>query len=412
MRILSFSYCFPNQANPTFGVFVEHRLAAMARRADLRVVSPSPWFPASGWIRGTRTTHEESWHGVRVYRPRFLCIPKIMKSHDGALYARSLQRWLLTLLADWKPDLLDAHFVWPDGVGVASLARSVRIPYSVTLRGKIHPCLEIPSQRRQVTEALIRAEQVISVDPRMAQLAADLGVPAQRIQVISNGVDLKHFQNIALHNTGRAETRRALGLPTQGRMIVTVAHLGQRKGHHETIRALPSLPNDVQLVLVGGPGPSGGDAERLQNLAEKLGVAGRLTIAGKQSHDRIPKYYQAADVTVLASWREGCPNTVLESLACGTPVVATDVGSVSCMIDDGVNGRIVPVRNVERLRDGIQSMLDYPPAAQQVRQSQALRSWDAVADEVLRLFEQTIAGRTTTSCASGIDISMRPHHAH
>jgi glycosyltransferase involved in cell wall biosynthesis len=231
------------------------------------------------------------------------------------------------------------------------------------------------------------ADQVISVDPRMAQVAEDLGVSPARITVIPNGVDLDCF-GCGDRNAARQE----LGLPVSGRLIVTVAHLGQRKGHHETIAALASLPPDVRLVLVGGPGPIGGDGDDLRQLAQRLGVAERLILAGKQPHDRVPKYYQAADISVLASWREGCPNTVIESLACGTPVVATDVGSVRWMIDERTNGRVVPIRDAGALGSAIQSLLEQSPLPDIVRNSDAVRSWDAVADDVLTAFE-VILGR-------------------
>jgi glycosyltransferase involved in cell wall biosynthesis len=215
----------------------------------------------------------------------------------------------------------------------------------------------------------------------MAQIAEDLGVGPDRIKVIPNGVDLEQFRP-----ANRLAARRELGLPVDARLIVTVAHLGQRKGHHETIATLRSLPQDVRLVLVGGPGPLGGDGGELKQRATSFGVADRLILAGKQPHDRVPKFYQAADLTVLASWREGCPNTVIESLACGTPVVATDVGAVRWMIDEVQNGRVVPLRDVEGLTRAIQNMLDQSPSAEIVCASANVQSWDHVAREVLQTF--------------------------
>lgn len=391
MNILSFSYCFPNRFNPTWGNFVQQRLAALANRANVQVVSPQAWFPGRTWRRGSLGTAVEDWAGLSVHRPHFLCIPKVLKSLDGRFYAWSLQRWLDRFLIDWRPDLLDAHFVWPDGVGVAQLAQRANLPYSITLRGKIYPCLEIPAQRRLCTQALKKADAVISVDPRMAEVAERLGVASERIQVIPNGVDCELFQP-----GDRITARRELGLPLDARLLVTVAHLGQRKGHFETIAALKLLPKDVYLVLVGGSGPLGGDAENLRTLADRAGVADRLIIAGKQPHQRIPQYYQAADLSVLASWREGCPNAVLESLACGIPVVATDVGSVSYMLKDGVNGFVVPIRDVERLSQAIRAVLDAPPNPDVVRASPAVRSWDAVAGDVRNTFCK-ILGHSTSS---------------
>lgn len=358
------------------------RLAAMAAREEVRVVAPVPSFPLVTRFRGWPGPPVEDWQGLAVHRPRFLYLPGVWKSLDGRLYARGLRRWLGRFVADWQPDVLDAHFEWPDGVGVALLAKRLGLPYAITLRGKIYPCLEAPPQRRQCAEALGGAAAVISVNAPMAEIARRLGAPADRVHVIPNGVDVVRFRP-----ADRSAARRELGLPEQGRLLVTVAHLGQRKGHRETIQALARLPADVRLVLVGGD-PEGGRSRReLQGLARRLRLDGRVSMVGPQPYDVVPLYFNAADVSVLASWREGCPNVVLESLASGTPVVASDVGGVSAMIEDGGNGKIVPPRQVEPLAKAIQTVLDSPPSPQQVRNSPAVRSWENVATavcEVLR----------------------------
>ena len=283
------------------------------------------------------------------------------------------------LAAGWRPDVLDAHFIWPDGVGVSLLARRLGLPYVITLRGKIYPCLDVPAQRRQCAEALRGAAAVMSVDRRMADVACELGAAPDRVSVIPNGVDLERFCLADRH-----EARRRLGLPVQGRLLVTVAHLGVRKGHREAIAALARLPEDVRLVLVGG-GLQRGDADRLRRLAGTLGVGERLLLAGVQPAERIGDYFAAADVGLLASYREGCPNAVLESLACGRPVVATDVGAVPDLIEPGRNGAIVPVRDAEALTAALSEVLDRTWDADAIRRSPAVRSWDAVAEDVHQL---------------------------
>lgn len=374
MKILSFSYCFPNQANPTWGMFVYQRLAALARLEELRVCSPVPWFPGLAGEGGH--PRAQPWQELAVYRPRFFYIPRFFKNADARLYALGLKPWLTNLLRDWRPDVLDAHFVWPDGVGVALLARELGIPYVITLRGKIYECLKVPSQTRQCAEALQGAAAVISVSSKMADEAHKLGVPRERLHVISNGVDREHFQP-----RDRRECRRQLGLPVDGRLLVTVAHLGKRKGHHETIKALVGLPEDVRLVIVGGPA-QGGTAEGLRQVARAAGVEGRLILPGRQSYDKIPLYYGAADVGVLASYREGCPNAVLESLACGRPVVASDVGAVPDILPVPGAGRIVPAEQVEPLRTALAEVLAQSWNAEEVVRASGVRSWEQVAEEV------------------------------
>lgn len=395
MRILSFSYCFPNRRRPDWGVFVLQRLRAIARRPGtaLEVVAPVPEFPLLKWKTSSSPPIDDCLHGLTVHYPRFQYVPGVFKSFDARLYARGLQRWLDQFVEAWQPDLLDAHFVWPDGVGVARLAARLQLPYTITLRGKIYPCLEIASQRRQCAEALQGAAAVISVDSRMARIACDLGAQPDRVSVIPNGVDRERF-----HPQDKQAARRRLGLPEQGRLLLTVGHLGVRKGHRETIQSLAQLPPDVQLVLVGAELASGRDALLLQKLAASLHVQDRVLLVGPQSYERIPDYFAAADASVLASYREGCPNVVLESLACGRPVVATDVGAVRDLITDGCNGRIVPVRDVPALTAALRTVLDQSWSADNMRHSPSVRSWDAVAQQVLDLFHSTHQSTRSDQC--------------
>lgn len=386
MNLLSFSYCFPHAAAPTWGVFVQQRLAAMARRADLQVVSPVPTFPLLARLRGTPGPVEGAWDGMTVHRPRFFYFPGVLKSLDARLYAAGVHRRLARVVDEFKPDILDAHFIWPDGVAVGRLAKKLGISYTITLRGKLYPCLNSPSQKRQCAEALRNAAAVISVDRRMADVARELGAADDRLHVIPNGVDLAHFQL-----GDQAAARSELQLPADARLLVSVAHLGERKGHCETVRALSRLPEDVQLILVGGDSAAhSGGKQQLIELADSLGVRERVLFVGKQPYELIPRYFQAANASVLASWREGCPNVVLESLACGTPVVATDVGAVPMMIEDGRNGRIVPVRDPERLAEAIRTVLDSDMSPEQMRSSPSVRSWDDIAGDVLDVFEQAV----------------------
>jgi glycosyltransferase involved in cell wall biosynthesis len=380
MHILSFSYCFPRHQDPTWGVFVLQRLAALARLVDLEVASPVPVFPLLSRLRGRLPAPTEEHAGLLVHYPRFLYVPGILKSIDTRLYARGLRGWLREYLRKRPVDLLDAHFIWPDGVGVSRLAWQAGLPYTITLRGKIYPCLEDRRMKRQCAEALRHAAAVISVDSLMADIAVDLGAPREKVHVIPNGVDTEVFSP-----KDKAWARGELGLPLEGRLLVTVGHLKPSKGHGEVVQALAGLPRDIRLVIVGGEGQSGYRRE-LMALASRLGVADRVLLAGKQPYERIPLYFSAADLSVLASYREGCPNVVLESLACGTPVVATRVGAVPDLLTPGRNGAIVPVGDAEALAGALRDTLAgvWPPDV--LSRSPAVRSWDEVAERVHRVF--------------------------
>ena len=384
MRVLSFSYCFPNHAQPTWGIFVAQRLEALARRVDLQVVSPVPVCPPLTSFRPSPGPVRDTWRGLKVYRPRFWYVPKLFKSADARLYARGLRRRLRRLVAEWRPDMLDAHFIWPDGVAVGLLARELGVPYSVTLRGKIYPCLDVPSQRRQCCEALQNAAAVVSVSDPMAVVARELGAAPERVHVVPNGVDTNMFRPV-----DRRQARRRIGLDHGGPLLATVGHLGRRKGHHEVIQALSHLDESVRLVLVGGDRAGGADTRALQRCIDRWGVRDRVLLAGVQPHEEIPLYLGAADVSVLASYREGCPNVVLESLACGRPVVATAVGTVPKQITDGVNGYVVPVRDPDRLAVALRTALGRDWDCDAL--ASAVTGWDRVAEEVHNIWQHETA---------------------
>jgi len=391
MKVLSFSYCFPSAIQPTWGLFVKQRLAALAETVELQVASPVPVFPFLSHWRKIPKLLREQYDGLTVHRPRFFYFPALLKSWDGRFYARGLMPWLKNLLRQWQPDLLDAHFIWPDGVGVSLLARSFALPYVITLRGKIYPCLEIPSQRRQCADALKNAAAVISVSNDMAEVARQLGVSNDRLYVIPNGVDTSIFQP-----RDKTTARRMLGLWENGRLIVTVAHLGPRKGHWEVVRALSRLPDDVRLVIVGGDTEGDKNERALRGLINQLNLNDRVLLPGWQSYDKIPWYFSAADVSVLASYREGCPNVVLESLACGTPVIAAKVGAVSDLLSVPENGRIIPPRDVDALTTALRDVLASRWSTDIISHTKAVKSWHNVAKEIENVFTRVLSEPITT----------------
>ena len=349
------------------------------------MASPVPAFPLWHRLRGLLPPKNDQLAGLKVYRPRFFYTPGIFKSADAWFYGLGLGRWLADYCRASRPDVLDAHFVWPDGVGVGHLARRMGLPYVVTLRGKLYPCLENASMRRQCARALRGAAAIISVSTPMAEIASELIGAEKTIHVIPNGVDSRRFRP-----DDKARCRQALGLPADGRLLVSIAHLKQTKGHDEVVGALAGQDKDVRLVIVGGEVLHDGYTDRLRGLTRHLGVADRVILAGSQPYERIPLYINAADVCVLGSWREGCPNVVLESLACGRAVAATNVGAVPDILPQGPCGRIVPIRDADALAAGVRELLATPADPEQVRRLSGVQSWEQVAERVHRVLRSTL----------------------
>jgi glycosyltransferase involved in cell wall biosynthesis len=315
LRLLTFSTLYPNPAQPNHGVFVENRLRHLVASgaAESAVLAPVPWFP--GRAPGmSAVPAEESRHGLTVCHPRFAAPPGLgMYSNPLALYgaARRVLRRLLD--AGARFDAIDAHYLYPDGVAAVWLGRRFGLPVVITARGSDAsqlPHYAVPG--RLIRQAIAGADALIAVSAGLAEGLVALGAPPGKVTVLRNGVDLGLFRPPA----DRAALRAELGL--EGPVLLSVGLLIERKGHHLTVEALRELPGHT--LLVAGEGP---ERASLLALAERLGVAGRLRLLGAQPHARLPQIYGAADVMVLASSREGWANVLLESMACGTPVVAS-----------------------------------------------------------------------------------------
>ncbi len=388
MRILSFSSCFPSSQDAGRGVFVLHRLAAMARLAPLEAVHPYGRFPLYRSPMPPPAWEQEQLEGVTVYHRPFFYIPRMLKHLDAHFYARGVWPWLQEHVRSQRPDVLDAHFSWPDGVAVAQLAQRLGLPFVVTLRGVINSRIKIPRMREHIVRSLHQAAAIISVSDEMAQLAIRHGVDRGKIHVIPNGVDAALFTP-----RDRAESRRQLGLDPAGRCIVCVASIQAAKGMRELVEAMPLLPHDVKLLLVGSTDDAPAFVRELAALAASLNCHDRIVFAGAQPHDRVPLYIAAADVCVLASYAEGCPNAVIESLACGVPVVASSVGHVPQMITSGRNGLLVPPRDSSALAAAIAQALGRTWSPQEIHSSPAVVSWGVVARRTLDVLQRVVEGR-------------------
>jgi glycosyltransferase involved in cell wall biosynthesis len=248
------------------------------------------------------------------------------------------------------------------------------------LRGTIVQWSRIPLLRRLCDWALRRAARVIAVAHSLAARAREGGVPECRIETIANGVDGARFRLI-----DRMAARRRLGLPEDGRLLVSVGHISPRKGFHRVIRSLPRLVEtcpDARLAIVGGRGAEQDNSAELHALARDLGMADRVLFVGAQAPDGVALWLAAADAFVLASDFEGCPNVILEAMACGRPAVATKVGDIERMAPPFAGILLDDPEDAAALADSMAAALTRDWDAQRIRDHVATQSWDDVAQRV------------------------------
>lgn len=414
VRLLVFSTVFPNAAQPHHGIFVRERMRGLPEEVEVRVVAPVPWFPfVSGLRPGYRPAvpREEVQDGVRVLHPRFLSVPRFLKCLDGLFLFLGAWPVLRRLRREFPFDAIDAHFIYPEGLAAVLLGKTFRVPVLITLRGLLPLLIPYALRRPQLRFALNAAARVIAVSASLKDDALSLGLGRDRVRVIENGIDADLF-----HPIDRAEARARLGLPAtpaDNPLLVSVGTLSPRKGFHLVIEALPALAArfpGIRYAIVGGAGAEGAQEAELRRLAQELGVADRVIFAGPQKREKLAEWYSAADLSVLASGHEGCPNVVLEALSCGTPVVATPVGDIPRLLADPEVGRIV-AREVPALTEGIAASLSRSWDRARVRARIADRTWRAVGREVMEEIERSLSRRDRTHASASVDTKRVPEEA-
>ncbi len=388
IRLLTFSSLFPNARMPSHGVFVENRLRHLVAggRVEARVVAPVPWFPSQNERFGRFATFakvpaRETRHGLDVVHPRYFTVPGLgmnLSPLAMAIGARPAVKALLAAGFDF--DAIDAHYFYPDGVAAALLAKWFGRPLVITARGSdITQLPDYTGPRRMIRWAAREASAIVTVCTALKTQLAALGADATKIEVLRNGVDLAGFKPI-----DPANARAHLSLPT-GRVIASVGHLIPRKGHELVIEAIAALP-DVTLVIAG----SGPEGDALRDLTKRLGVEARVRFLGQLGHEQLPLVYSASDALVLASSNEGWANVLLEAMACGTPVVATDVGGSREVVDAPEAGVLVTRRDGRTIADALAGLLASLPDRAATRRYAERFSWDETTHGQERLFDSLV----------------------
>jgi glycosyltransferase involved in cell wall biosynthesis len=400
MRIVSLTSLFPNGLNPVRGVFIKERLRHVARLHDLRVVAPVPYFPPvrcyQRWDQYTRVPSRERIGPLPVYHPRYVTIPRVGMALYGPLYFLSLYPFLSRLHRRRPFDLLDAHYLYPDGLAAVLLGRALGRPVILSARGTdVNLFMRLPLIRAWILYALRRCDRIIAVSGALKKVMVAAGIDPRKIDVVPNGVDASLFPEIS-----REQARAELGLNRAGRIILSVGSLRPSKNFEHLLRALKELRSveayrDLSLAIVG----YGHHRPHLEREIARLGLEDDVILAGRVPHEQVFRWYRAADLFCLASGSEGWPNVIFEALACGLPVVATPVGGVPEILVSSEYGIILkdaePSRLTAGLRDGLRRALERDWDRERLAAYARRHTWDRVADEVITSFRRTLDGRTS-----------------
>lgn len=405
--VVVLSSLFPSERQPMAGLFVRERMFRVGRDLPLSVVAPTPWFPLQGWLRRFRPAfrpgapHHERQAGHDVWFPRFFSVPALLKQWDGAFMALCAYPRLKRLQRQGRLDVLDAHFAYPDGYAATRLKRWLGVPVCITLRGTESRLAADPAIRPLLRQALLEADQVLAVSTSLARVAQSLDVPAAKVRVVGNGVDIDRFQPLA-----QDEARRRLGIPPHARVIVTVGGLVERKGFHRVMACLPELRRrhgEVLYLVVGGPSPEGDWTGRLHALRDELGLGEAVRFLGPVAPRELAPVLSAADVFALSTRHEGWANVLLEAMACGLPVVATDVGGNAEVVCRDTLGALVPFDDHNALLEALGQALLRSWDRQAIRSHALANTWD----ERVRTLHEIFSGLHARSSPEAVWAPMK-----
>ena len=397
LNILALSYLFPNRARPNHGIFVLNRLKAMTESCNFKVIAPIQWYPLINYLLQRQNVRSsiplrDEVDGIDVQYPRFFVIPRYFKWFDALSYLWVTRAVVNALRKNesFVFDLVDVHWTYPDIVAGYYLARTHRKKLIVTIRGleALYPG-EWTIRRWMLVYFLRKADFVVTLSDELRRLVIDLGIVPERVRTILNGVDVTTFAPL-----DKESCRQRLGLSKQRKIIISVGAIIERKGHHELIRIMSGLTRvvDVDLYIIGGHsrGSEGDFSAVIQKMVAKNSLSNVYIVDNKVSHKELALWYNAADLFCLISMGEGCPNVVLEALACGAPVVATNVGAIETFVKQGINGYLLPKDDLSSLEDIVSTAITRDWCRPEIASMMTAQGWSKCAEEVLDTYRMVL----------------------
>jgi glycosyltransferase involved in cell wall biosynthesis len=308
----------------------------------------------------------------------YLALPLLSRPLNGWMAFRAL----LPHVRSFAPDLVFSYFLYPDGYAALQIAKALRVPVvAMGVGSDVHNI----SDRFSImhTRKLLReADFLLAISDDLRKRMVDLGAPPERIRALVSGCDLAVF-----HPMDRLQARRKLGIDANSEAVVYVGRMDLKKGLRELVEAAATLlatRPKLHIYLVG----DGPDQPLIEKEIQDRNAAASIHLRPECSFDDVAVWMTAADLVTLPSYMEGCPNVVLEALACGRPVVATHVGGIPEILSERC-GRLVPPRDPKALASGLAATLDTHWEAEAIA-AFAARSWETVAEELFTIFEPLV----------------------
>lgn len=378
-RVAILTNLFPFPDDTTRGVFNLQQFQSLAAHHDLLVLVPIPF---REWKPVYASVH--SMGGIEVrYFPYFYPPGFARALHDSCLWL-SMQRRIIRAAKTFAPQCVLGCWLFPDGVAAARLARKLNLPLVLKAHGSdLNQRSGVGKAAQRIRAAVEQSASLVVVSQALQARASELGLDTTRTRVIYNGVATEKFRP-----GSKSEARASLGLPGEATLIVFIGNLKETKGCVDLLMAAPAVlavRRDVRFCFVG----SGSAEGRLRDLARQLRIVDSLVMPGRQRHEQVVDWICASDLVALPSHAEGVPNVLLESMACGRPVVATSVGGIPEVVARQ-SGVLVAPRDTAALSDALLTALARPWSAPDIRRSVTPFTWQRSGLALAEVIESAI----------------------
>ena len=384
MKIAIVTHYFPSSSEPWQGRSAYQRMLEMLKYSEARVFYPHAAYPEvlRRWTKSSDGFDAfYSPPGVNIRYYDYLAAPLVSRPVNGWMAARAL----LPHVRNFAPDIIYSYVLYPDGYAALQIGKKLGLPVVASSIGSDINRITNPIVRMHTRTVLREADFLISVSEDMRGKMVEMGARPEKTRAVINGCDLSVF-----HVRDRAEARRQLGIDPESEAVVYVGRMDTKKGLRELVQAAASLhPARPRLhVHMVAPGP---DRKIIESEIQAAGADSYIHLIDGCTFDDVAVWMAASTLVTLPSYMEGCPNVVVEALACGRPVVATRVGGIPEVMDEDA-GRFAEPRNAPDLARALNSALDAQWNAHSIS-SKWSRAWSVGADQVYEVFEKVLADR-------------------
>ena len=363
IKILVITFSFPTNVNQAAGVFILNQLEYLKKDYDIKVLNPYPYVPPFRFLKSykfSQVPFKESIKGMEVYRPKYFMFPRNRLTYffiniifvlEGVMSEICSRGVVRSLAKNWDFDIIHSHGFVPDSLIAASIKKKYSKPFVVTVHGEdVTKYSKMLFLKHLSKDALSRCDRIISVSKSLKDDIYKLDLTKKPIEVIPSGYNVRRFKPLDMK-----KCRRILHLPENKKIVLFVGHLIERKGIEYLIKAVKILSEKDEGILccIVGTGIS---ENKLKNIVSELNLKNKIIFTGQKNPDELPIWMNACDVLVLPSLNEGLPNVISEVLACGKPVVATNVAGTPEILNKDV-GYLVKPKDEEDLAKKIRMTL-------------------------------------------------------